>query len=212
MKNSIICTLKYCHTPFLASGWLRMAAILCLLGLSLPACAQAQGVGDNFLHPPTKAPTPTLFSPNEIDLASQLDAQGRALAPLTLAAPDGCLHLEVDQGTVILNAAGWPASRLVIQQDYPGKLPMQAYGVPISYAYRFGPDELKFSAPAKVVLTCLKNFKKTLLTEISLGLQSDGGQWDQLSMQGDEQQVWTRLENLRPGWRYLLVGPAPMGS
>jgi hypothetical protein len=212
MKNSIICTRKYCHRPVSTISRQRLAAILCLLVLFSAACSQAQEAGDNFLHPPTKAPTPTLFAPNEIDLAAKLDAQGRALAPLSLAAPDGCLSLEVDQGTAILNAAGQPASRLVIQQDYPGKLPMQAYGVPISYAYRFGPDELKFSAPAKIVFTCLKNFKKTLLTEISLGLQSDGGQWDQLSVQGDEQQVWTRLEDLRPGWRYLLVGPAPMGS
>jgi hypothetical protein len=212
MKNSIICPPKPGQAAAVTIRWQRIVAVLCLLGSFLPACAQAQDAGDNFLHPPTKAPTPTLFSPNEIDLASQLDAQGRTLTPLTLAAPDGCLHLETDQGTVILNAAGQPASRLVIQQDYPGKLPMQAYGVPISYAYRFGPDELKFSAPAKIVFTCLKNFKKTLLTEMSLGLQSDGGQWDQLSVQGDEQQVWTRVEDLKSGWRYLLVGPAPMGS
>jgi hypothetical protein len=212
MKNSIIFIRKFGQAAAATINWRWLAAILCLFNLLLPACSQAQDAGDNFLHPPTKAPTPTLFSPNAIDLTSQLDAQGRALAPLTLSAPDGCLHLEIDQGTLILNTAGQPASRLVIQQDYPGKLPMQAYGVPISYAYRFGPNELNFSAPVKIVFSCLKNFKKTLLTEMSLGLQSDSGQWDQLSIQGDDQQVWTRLEDLKPGWRYLLVGPAPMGS
>ncbi len=190
-----------------------IATLLALACLFLAACSQAQATGEtSFLHPPTKAPTPTLVSPKEIDLSQQLDAQGRALAPLKLEAPDGCLSLEIEQGVTLLNPSGQPASRLVIQQDYPGKLPMEAYGVPISYAYRFGPEEVRFSSPAKIIFSCLKNYKKTLASEASVGIRGDGGQWDQLSVQGDEQTVWTRLENLQPGFRYLLVGPAPMGS
>jgi hypothetical protein len=122
------------------------------------------------------------------------------------------MRLEIDQGAVLLDAAGRPAGHLVIQQDYPGKLPMEAYGVSISYAYRFGPDELHFSTPAKIVFSCLKNFKKSLISETSLGIKGDGGEWQQLSTQGDAETIWTRLDSLQTGWRYLLVGPAPMGS
>jgi hypothetical protein len=193
----------------------RLLAGLCILGLSLAACLPADpsgGGGDPFLHPPTKGPTPTLYSPAEIDLTGKLDPQGHALAPLVLEAPDGCLRLEIDQAVTVLDAAGQPASRLIIQQDYPGKLPMEAYGVTISYAYRFGPDELRFSAPAKVVFACLKNYKRTMVTEISLGMKSDDEQWQQLSVQGEADTIWTHLESVQPGWRYLLVGPAPMGS
>jgi hypothetical protein len=212
MKNFIIFVRRLCSWLVLEKGGLRLVVILFISGLFLPACSQAEEVGDNFLHPPTKAPTATLHPPKMIDIGAKLDAQGRALDLLSLEAPDGCMRMEIDRGTKILNAAGQPASRLVIQQNYPGKLPMQAYGVSISYAYHFSPDELKFSAPVKIVFTCLTNFKKTLLTEISLGMQSDDGQWDQISVQGDDYQVWTRLESLKPGWGYLLVGPAPMGS
>lgn len=202
MKNSII------------SSALRAAALLIACAW-LAACAQGQGQGpgiDTFLHPPTKGPTATLVPPEEIDLRGQLDAQGRALAPLNLEAPDGCLHLEVEQGTTVLNGIGEPAARLVIQQDYPGKLPMEAYGVAASYAYRFGPTELRFSKPIKVRFSCMKNYKMTLVSETSVGIQGDGGEWDQISVQGDDKTVWTRLETLKPGSRYLLVGPAPMGS
>lgn len=199
--------------PFARVRWLRLIAILCILCLCLSACSPIQNSGvDTFLHPPTKAPTPTLLPPKEINLESQLDQQGRALTPLILESPDGCMRLEIDQDAVILDAAGRPASRLVVQQDYPGRLPLEAFGVSISYAYRFSPDELHFSAPAKIVFSCLKNFKKSLLAEISLGIKGDNGEWEQLSVQGDAETVWTRLDSLQPGRRYLLVGPAPMGS
>jgi hypothetical protein len=122
------------------------------------------------------------------------------------------MRLQVNQGTVIQKADGAPAGRLVIQQDYPGKLPMEAYGVSISYAYRFGPEVLHFSSPVKIVFSCLKNYKSTLVAETSLGIQGDDGKWDQLSVQGDEAAIWSRLDSVEPGKRYLLVGPAPMGS
>jgi hypothetical protein len=170
------------------------------------------GPVDSFLHPPTKSPTATLVPPGEIDLSGMLDTQGAAVQPLTLAAPDGCMRLEIDAGTSVLTASGQPAGRLTIAQDYPGKLPMEAYGVSISYAYRFGPEEVRFSQPAKIVFTCLKNMKKTLIFEISLGIKGDDEAWDQISVQGDDTSVWTRLDSLLPGHRYLLVGPAPMGS
>lgn len=172
----------------------------------------SQGAADTFLHPPTKAPTPTLVPPGEIDLSGKLDAQGNALEPLTLAAPDGCMRLEIEAGTSLLTPAGQPVKKLSIAQDYTGKIPMQAYGVPISFAYRFGPEEVRFSKPARIVFTCLKNMKRTLIFEISLGIKGDAGEWDQISMQGDDTSVWTTLEALLPGQRYLLVGPAPMGS
>jgi hypothetical protein len=120
--------------------------------------------------------------------------------------------MEIDQGTSVLTSSGKPASQLVIQQEYPGKLPVEAYGVSVSCAYRFGPEELRFSNPAKIVFTCLKNYKKTMVSETSLGIQSDGGKWNQQSVQGDEQTIWSRLDNLQTGTSYLLVGPAPMGS
>jgi hypothetical protein len=193
-----------------------MIGLLCLAMLC--ACAakvesgDGQGGMDTFLHPPTKAPTPTLVPPGEIDLAGKLDAQGVTAAPLTLAAPDGCMRLEVDAGTSLVTKDGKPPARLSIAQDYSGKLPMKAYGVPISYAYRFGPQEVRFSKPAKIVFTCLKNMKKTLIFEISLGIKGDSDEWDQISVQGDDRSVWTRLDTLLLGMRYLLVGPAPMGS
>lgn len=192
--------------------------LFCLLLLS--ACAGGTNGGsdsepgglDTFLHPPTKAPTPTLMPPGEIKLDGMLDAQGVAVEPLTLAAPDNCMRLEVEAGVSLLTAAGKPPERLSIAQDYTGKLPMEAYGVPISFAYRFGPEEVRFSKPVKIVFTCLKNMKKTLIFEISMGIKGDAEEWDQLSVQGDETSVWTRLETLLLGQRYLLVGPAPMGS
>ncbi len=199
--------------PFVHRPRLRLAALLCALSLCLPACGPVQNSSvDNFLHPPTKAPTSTLLPPQEVNLSSQLDQQGQALTPLVLKSPDGCMRLEIDQGVAVLDAAGQPAGRLEIRQDYPGKAPLEAFGVPISYAYRFGPDELHFSAPAKIVFSCLKNFKKSLLAEISLGIKGDGGEWEQLSVQGDAETAWTRLESVQPGRRYFLVGPAPMGS
>ncbi|HEX7567399.1 MAG TPA: hypothetical protein VF355_02410 [Anaerolineaceae bacterium] len=213
MKNSIIVPALVNQLVASPPRWLRLVAILCALCMCLPACTQAQSTGEpSFLHPPTKAPTPTLLPPKEIDLSQQLDAQGRAIAPLKIEAPDGCLHLEINQGIAVLNAAGQPGSRLVIQQDYPGQLPMIAYSVPISYAYRFGPDELRFSAPVKIIFSCLKNLDTTIISEISVGMMNDNGQWDQLSVQRDGETVWTRLESLQPGWKYILVGPAPMGS
>ena len=213
MKNFIV-SLVFVHYPAAPSAYRLWPVIfLCALCLCLPACGDDEDGGiDTFLHPPTKAPTPTLLPPLEIDLSRQLDEQGRVLTPLVLEAPDGCMHLEIDQGAIILDAAGRPAGSLVIQQDYPGKLPMEAFGVSISYAYRFGPNELHFSAPAKIVFSCLKNFKKTMIAETSLGIKADGGEWQQLSTQGDAETIWTRLDSLLPGWRYLLVGPAPMGS
>jgi hypothetical protein len=218
MKNSIITRAftKPLTPAFVCPMHVRClwnAVILTGLCLFLAACSSAQGNGqDNFLHPPTKAPTPTLLSPKEIDLSSQLDSQGNTLSPLELDAPDGCLHLEIGKGVAILNADKQPVKRLVIQQDFAGKLPMEAYGVPISYAYRFGPEEITFSAPVQVIFSCINNYKKTMLTEISVGIKGDDGKWDQLSVQGDDEKVWTRLENLLPGRGYLLVGPAPMGS
>jgi hypothetical protein len=218
MKNFII-TRAYTKPSSLAlsrrldirSLW--NGVILATLCLVLAACSPVQGNGgDNFLHPPTKAPTPTLLPPKEIDLSSQLDNQGMTLSPLVLDAPDGCLHLEVEKGVTLLNADKQPVKRLVIQQDFAGKLPLEAYGVPISYAYRFGPDGISFSAPIKVIFSCINNYKKTMLSEISVGIKGDDGKWDQLSVQGDDEKVWTRLENLQPGRGYLLVGPAPMGS
>jgi hypothetical protein len=188
--------------------------VLLAVCLCLPACLPAGEAGevDSFLHPPTKGPTPTLYSPRQIDLAGQLGPDGLALAPLRLEAPDGCLVLEVDQGASVLDSSGRPAASLVIAQDYPGKLPLEAYGVAISYAYRFGPAELLFNPPAKVIFGCLKNYKRTMVSEISLGMQSDDEEWQQLSVQGEAETIWTRLESVQPGWRYLLVGPAPMGS
>jgi hypothetical protein len=194
---------------------LKFIAVSCLVCSLLLACSQDQNSsagGDNFLHPPTKAPTSTLYAPKEIDLSDKIDPQGKAIAPLTLDAPDGCLRLEVDQGTAITNSAGQPAKSLVIQQDYPGKLPIQAYGVAVSYAYRFGPEELHFSSPVKIIFSCLKNYKKTLVSETSLGIKGDSGKWDQLSVQGDEATIWTRLDKIQPDSQYILVGPAPMGS
>ncbi len=214
MKNSIISPAISIRSNPTFVVWSFLAAAVCGLCLGLAACSQpTQGTQvDDFMHPPTKSPTATLVPPKEIDLSQQLDAQGQATAPLKLEAPDGCLSLEIDQGTTVLTAAGKPATRLVIQQDYPGKLPMEAYGVSISYAYRFGPDELRFSAPVKIIFSCFKNYQQTLVSQASVGLQGDDGKWDQLSVKGDEKTIWTRLESLQPGVRYLLVGPAPMGS
>lgn len=194
-------------------NWLKMFAILSGMCLLLWGCNVDQESGEiTFMHPPTKAPTATLIAPTEIDLNHLLDLQGLALEPIRLEYYNGCMALEIDQGVSILTEVGQPASRLVIQQDYPGKPPMQAYGVSISYAFRFGPEALHFSSPPKIVFSCLKNLKKTLIAEISLGIQADDGNWQQLSVQGDDLIVWTRLENLQPGRRYYLVGPAPMGS
>lgn len=187
--------------------------LLCAILLWLPACAQAPTIAEeSFLHPPTKAPTPTLYPAEEIDLKEMLDPQGRALTFLQLQAPDGCMRLEIEQGTAILDADGSPAARLIIQQDYPGKPPMEAFGVSASWAYRFGPDELRFSSPVKIVFSCLKNFKKTFVSETSLGMKADEKGWEQLSVQAGDGTVWTRLEGVQPGWQYFLVGPAPMGS
>ena len=122
------------------------------------------------------------------------------------------MHLEVEQGTAILNTDGGPASQLVIQQDYPGKPPMEAYGVSASWAYRFGPGELRFSSPVKIVFSCLKNYKKTFVAETSLGMKADEKDWQQLSVKAGDDTIWTRLDSVQPGWQYFLVGPAPMGS
>jgi len=218
MNNSIISN-RRTHPAFLSragfAGLARLALLLCGFCICLPACAQAAqttGAANNILHPPTKGPTPTLLAPKEIDLSQQLDAQGAALTALKLESPDGCLRLEIDPGTKILTVGGKPATRLEIRQDYPGKLPVEAYGVSIGYAYRFGPEELAFSAPARIVFSCLKDYQKTLVTQASVGIQGDAGQWDQLSVQGDDKTIWTKLEKVQPGYRYLLVGPAPMGS
>ena len=192
--------------------------LMCLILLS--ACAGAPQSGgteqpsdfNSFLHPPTKAPTATLVPPGEIDLTGKLDDNGVVIDPLTITAPDGCMRLELEPGTVVQTADGAPLERLTIAQDYAGKLPVEAYGVSISYAYRFGLEQVRFSKPAKIVFTCLKNMKRSLIFEISLGIKGDGGEWDQISVQGDDTSVWTRLDSLVPGQRYLLVGPAPMGS
>lgn len=184
-----------------------------VLGLILAACTQDQaGEVDSFIHPPTKGPTPTLIAALQFDLGPQLGNNSRLAAPLVLDAPDGCARLEFEQGTALFLSDGHTAGRLVIQPDYPKKLPQEAYGVPISAAYRFGPDEIRLDTPVRIIFTCLKNFKRTMVNDISLGMVADDGQWEQHSIEGNAEQVWTRLESLRPGWRYLLVGPAPMGS
>ena len=192
---------------------------LLLLGVALtclPACSSPsseRGISPvEFLHPPTKAPTPTLPQPQAYDLGQSLDPQGKALSALQFASPDGCMHLEIQQGVVVLDAAGQPPASLQISQDYSGKLPMEAYSVPISYAYRFGPGEFRFSQPVKIVFVCLKNYKLTFLSEMSLGMKGDNGEWQQFGVKGDETRVWGILESLEPVWRYILAGPAPMGS
>jgi hypothetical protein len=66
--------------------------LLCAILLWLPACAQAPTIAEeSFLHPPTKAPTPTLYPAEEIDLKEMLDLRaGRQ--PSQLQAPDGCMR------------------------------------------------------------------------------------------------------------------------
>jgi hypothetical protein len=117
----------------------------------------------NILHPQPKH-LPHLAATTGVDLSQSLDPQGKALSALNFASPDGCVRLEIEQGVAVLDTAGQPPKRLLISQDYPGKLPMEAYSVPISYAYRFGPGDLNFSQPVKIVFSCLKNYKLTLLS------------------------------------------------
>jgi hypothetical protein len=210
--NFIISSIK-ARYPEIPTRRLFRWMLPCLLIIFLYACAQNVQIGQvDIIHPPTKAPTPTLLPPKEIDLAGKLDERGNVISALVLDAPDNCFHVEIKPGTTVLDPTGKPPLTIVIRQMYPGKPPMEAYSVPISYAYRFGPGDFHFSTAVKLVFTCLKNYKKSELNKISVGIKNDTSGWDQISVQGNDQIIWTSVDSLLSGWNYYLLGPAPMGS